>query len=44
MFDYEQTCLFSVSSRCDPATAEAVSMALEEIHALGAPPTKIASF
>ena len=34
--------LLVVSGRDDPATAEAVSAALEEMHALGAPPPKIA--
>jgi hypothetical protein len=34
--------LLVVSGLDDPATAEAVSMALDEIHALGAPPFKIA--
>jgi hypothetical protein len=34
--------LLVVSGRDDPATAEAVSRALEEMHALGAPPPRIA--
>ena len=34
--------LLVVSGRDDPATAEAVSEALEEMHALDAPPPKIA--
>jgi hypothetical protein len=34
--------LLVVSGRDDPATAESVSEALEKMHALGAPPPKIA--
>jgi len=34
--------LLVVSGRDDPATAEAVSEAIEEMHALGAPPFRIA--
>ena len=34
--------LLVVSGLDDPATPQAVSMAIEEIHALGAPPFKIA--